>query len=211
MPVITQKRWLAVLALWAMVLTVETAMRPPGMLWGRPEPPQRLQLDGVSYERQPGGLSQRKSQTLPSSAMLVRHWVSNYRRVGAAGAPIRAGAAVDLQLAFIEAKGSGRANRLPVHRIRQWMADLDRDSGVKLEGVGGCLAMDPKGGVVLIENEAQWNQITNEGRKRGRMADPMKIPLWLAGLRGIEEVNCLWVRSEKQLAKKERSELLNLF
>lgn len=211
MPVITQKRWLSVLALWAMVLTVETALRPPGMLWSRPEPPRRVQLDGVSYERQPGAPSQRKSQPLPSSAMLVRHWVANYRRVGAAAAPIRAAGGVDLQLAFIEAKGSGRANRLPVHRIRQWMADLDRDSGVKLEGAGGCLAMERNGRVVLIENEAQWNQMMNEGIRRSSMGDLTKIPLWLAGLRGIEEVNCLWVRSGKPLDGGQRYELYRVY
>lgn len=181
-PVLHTALWM--LAIWAVALSLESWFRTPGSFWAGRLPPQRLVLDGALYERDPA-LRQRKAvRTLPSSAALVRHWMVSYRRRsgGASGAP------GVLHMARIQATGSGRANRLPIRRIDQWMGNL--------AAVRGCVIGNGGEPVKLLEigdGPASITLAHPEGRH-------WRIPLWLLGLRGIEEVNCLWIGSDRRFS-----------
>lgn len=184
---------LSFLALWAIVLSLESWFRPPGSIRAARLPPQRLVLDGVIYERDPAVEQRRAVRSLPSAAALVRHWTVSYRRrsgpaMDAAG-ELRAAAhpaPTVLHMAYIQATGSGKANRLPIGRIEQWMGEL--------ADVSGCVISRDSEPARLLESSNRHDTTTLEPPRE----DPWRIPLWLLGLQGIEEVNCVWIGSDRR-------------
>jgi hypothetical protein len=210
LPQLSRNRGLSLLALWAVILSVESFFRSPGAILTRAQPPRRILLNGALYERlgdtKATPRQSKKIETLPNSTFLVRHWLVNYRRVSPIAGPHSAAGGSDLQLAFIEAKGTGRAGVLPMNRVLGWMA-AERGG---LEGPGGCLVRG-EDRVVLVERQEEWDRLMALRRDRRSVAESAKIPLWLAGLRGIEEVNCLWIQSREGMSQKDYRSLYGLF
>lgn len=195
------------MAIWAMVLSIETWIRTPGSLLGRPLPARQLQLDGERYVRV-GKEKGRAVKELPSSAFLVRHWLVNYRRVPYTGTvaegllPQKGSSAhqpaESLELAFIEATGSGKANRLPIGRLQDWMNG-------KAGQTNGCLVRQVDGTMRLIRATSSIRTVTvpTAGSNPGRVA------AWMSGLRPIEEVRCAWISSDSSMTNEALRQIGN--
>lgn len=176
---------------WAMVLSLESLVRNPGALRAWKLPPEKMLLDGVPYEREPIDDHRLRTKTLPSSAQLVRRWLVTYRRDLGANrhAPAR------IRLAEIEATGSGRANRLPARRIREWMGNPSQSARCLLPGNG----KEPR--VVVLSPELVESTVNPPGNVT------LRTTLWMLGLARNEDVRCLWVSSEDPLSPSLLREL----
>lgn len=173
---------LLLLTTWAAVLSVEVWFRLPGTVAAPPLPPQRLDLGGQTYRRGAPLPIREPSIDLASGASAVRRWDVPYDAAAAAiGVPQR------FRLIHIQGSGTGRSDRLQVPKIRSWLGDQGRRWGTS-----GCLVRDPDGRPRLITTTASWDRWQDRRPPRpmaGRWLG------WLAGLRPIEQVDCLWLSS----------------